>query len=206
MCPGPLAGGALPRAPPPGRSRQPKAAPPRALRAARPEPGGRGPGRQPQPELTSRTTRPDLASSTAIVFEDVDTSRWPGGEEPKQRATAESRQLPARSRALTSTLRSCGGVSIAPTSSRRSWSPRAEAQVVGSLGHSALLSHPQLTCPLCNECGLRPTGMTQPLGSGVPTGSMHPQQTHAGLRLTHLIQRGCVHNAHRVLGGTHEGQ
>ena len=96
--------GALPRAQPPGSSRQPRAAPPWA---ARPEPGGGGPGRQPRPGLTCRTTRPDLASSTAIVLEDMDTSRWLGDEGPKQRATAESRQLPARSRALTSILRSC---------------------------------------------------------------------------------------------------
>lgn len=53
------------------------------------------------PGLTSRTTRPDMVSSTMTVLEDVDTSRWPGGPGPKQTATAESRRLLARSSALT---------------------------------------------------------------------------------------------------------
>lgn len=88
--------------------------PARAPGAARPGPGGEGPGRQPWPGLTCRTTRPDLASSTVIMLEDMDTSRWLGGEGPKQRATAESRQLPARSRALTSTFRSCGRSKYCP--------------------------------------------------------------------------------------------
>lgn len=60
------------------------------------------------PGLTSRTTRPDAASSTTTVWDDVDTSRWPGGTGPKQMATAESRWLLASSRALTSTRSSWG--------------------------------------------------------------------------------------------------
>lgn len=56
-----------------------------------------------------------LASSTVIMLEDMDTSRWLGGEGPKQRATAESRQLPARSRALTSTFRSSSSEAVSTT-------------------------------------------------------------------------------------------
>lgn len=48
-------------------------------------------------QLTSRTTWPDVASSTKVVANDVDTSRWPGGAGPKQMAVAETRWLLARS-------------------------------------------------------------------------------------------------------------
>lgn len=46
--------------------------------------------------------RPDMASSTTTLLDDKDTSRWLRGAGLKQTATAESRPLLARSRALTS--------------------------------------------------------------------------------------------------------
>lgn len=55
------------------------------------------------PQLTSRTTRPEVESSTTTLLDDVDTSRWLGGAGPKQRATAESRRLLPTSKVLTST-------------------------------------------------------------------------------------------------------
>lgn len=60
------------------------------------------------PGLTFWTTRPDTVSSTTIVLDAVDTSRWSGGAGPKHTATAESWCLQARSRALTSTCSSWG--------------------------------------------------------------------------------------------------
>lgn len=55
------------------------------------------------PGLTSRTTRPEVASSTTILFDEVEVSRWLGVAGLKQTATAESTWPLARSRALIST-------------------------------------------------------------------------------------------------------
>lgn len=52
--------------------------------------------------------RPDVTSSTTSLLEDKDTSRWLRGAGLKQTASAESRPLLARSRALTSIRSSWG--------------------------------------------------------------------------------------------------
>lgn len=56
--------------------------------------------------------QPDAESSTTTL-DDVDTSRWLGGAGPKQMATAESRELLARSTVLMSTLKSWGKQQVA---------------------------------------------------------------------------------------------
>lgn len=63
-----------------------------------------GPGRRAAAlRLTSRMMRPDAASSTMTLLDEVDTSRWPRAAGPKHTAMAESRRPLARSRVPMST-------------------------------------------------------------------------------------------------------
>lgn len=92
----------------------------------------------PDSGLTSRTRRPDMASSTTTLLDDKDTSRWLRGAGLKQTATAESRPLLAGSRALMSTRSSweTAATSHQPWPLGRADAPRARAQEAGSLGQA----------------------------------------------------------------------